>query len=229
MSLTEDDEVLAGEHALGLVDEAAREAADAQFAAAVDVWRERFSPLLGPDRAPPPHLWDRIVRQLPANDPGVRDPARPWRFATFAASAAAAVLLGLLVLRPDGEVPTPAPLPQVAQTPAARLLVAALAPEQGRGAVTVSYDEVSGRMTVTPVALDTDGRTPELWVIPGDGTPRSLGVIGATDPRILTVAADRRSVIRGGVTFAVSLEPAGGSPTGAPTGPVVMTGKLTQT
>lgn len=226
MPLTEGDEVVAGEHALGLVNEAAREAADAQFAAAVEAWRARFLPLLGPERAPPPQIWDRIVARLPANDRGMRDAARPWRLATLAASAAAAVLLGLLVLRPDGQAPAPVPAPQVAQTPDTRVLVAALTPERGRGALTVAYEPGSGRLTVTPAGFDPDGRTPELWVIPGDGKPRSLGVIGADAARVLRVADDRRALIQSGVTFAVSLEPAGGSPTGAPTGPVVMTGKL---
>ncbi len=224
--MTGDDDILAAEHALGLADASARESADALFAAAVEAWRQRFAPWAGPERAPPADLWTRIERQLPANDPGVRDPAKPWRFATFAASAVAAALLGVIVMRPGGDAPVPLPVPQVASTPQSRVMVAALAPESGRGGVTVAYDEVSGRLTVTPVAMDADGRTPELWIIPADGTPRSMGVIGERSARMMTVAADRRALMKGGVTFAVSLEPEGGSPTGAPTGPVVMTGTM---
>jgi anti-sigma-K factor RskA len=224
--MTEDDDIRAAEHALGLADEATREAADPAFAAAVEAWRGRFDPWLGPERAPRADLWARIERQLPANDPGVRDPARRWRFATFAASAVAAALLGVIVLRPGGDGPVPAPAPQVAAAPEARMMVAALSPKEGQGAVTVTYDETAGRMTVTPVGMDADGRTPELWVIPADGTPRSLGVIAEKEARTMIVPAERRGMIAGGVTFAVSLEPTGGSPTGAPTGPVVMTGTM---
>jgi anti-sigma-K factor RskA len=224
--MTEDDDILAAEQALGLADASAREAADAEFAAAVETWRRRFDPWLGGERTPPADMWSRIEQQLPANDPGERDPARPWRFATFAASAVAAALLGVIVVRPGGEAPAPVPAPQIAAAPQARMMVAALAPERGRGALTVTYDDASGRMTVTPVGMDAGGRTPELWVIPADGTPRSLGVIAAKDARTMIVPADRRTHSAGGVTFAVSLEPEGGSPTGAPTGPVVMTGTM---
>lgn len=224
--MTEDDDLLAAEHALGLSDQSAREASDPDFARSVDTWRRRLDPLLGTERAPPPHVWNSIVARLPANDAGVSDPARPWRFATFAASAAAAALLGVLVLRPDGEAPTPAPVPQVATAPAARMMVAALTPEQGSGTVTIAYDEREGRMTVTPVGMDPDGRTPQLWVIPADGKPRSLGVIAAADARTMIVPAGERTLLSGGVTLAVSLEPEGGSPTGQPTGPVVMTGTM---
>lgn len=222
--MTEDQDILAAEHALGLIDESAREASDPAFAAAVDAWRRRFEPWAGPERAPSPELWSRIERRLPANDPGERDPAQPWRFATFAASAAAAALLGVVVLRPGSDAT--APVPQIAATPQARMMVAALAPEQGRGAVTLSYDEASGRMTVTPVGMDAGGRTPELWVIPAGGAPLSMGVIGEKAARTMIVPAERRAHMRGGATFAVSLEPEGGSPTGAPTGPVVMTGTM---
>lgn len=224
--MTDDDDLLAAEHALGLADASAREAGDPAFAAAVEQWRLRFDPLLGPERTPPAELWGRILAQLPANDTGVADPARPWRFATFAASAAAAALLGVLVLRPDGEAPTPEPAPQVAEAPAARMMVAALTPEKGGGTVAIAYDDREGRMTVTPVGMDPDGRTPELWVIPADGKPRSLGVIAARDARTMIVPADQRALLSRGVTLAVSLEPEGGSPTGQPTGPVVMTGTM---
>jgi anti-sigma-K factor RskA len=219
--MSEDDDILAAEHALGLADESAREASDPAFAAAVEAWRERLTPLLGPDRAPPPELWDRIAKRLPANDP-----AKPWRIATFAASAAAAVLLGVLVLRPETQAPVPAPALPVA-APEAKMMVAALTPEQGGGSVSITYDDREGRMTVTPVGMDAGARTPELWVIPADGKPRSLGVIADKAARTMIVPAARRGMLTGGVTLAVSLEPEGGSPTGAPTGPVVMTGTMT--
>lgn len=225
--MTEDDDILAAEHALGLVDERQREERDSAFAAAVDLWRTRLDPLLGPGRAPPPRLWDRIAARLPANDLEERDPARPWRLATFAAAAAAAGLLGVLVLRPDGEPPAPSPAPQIAATPEAHMMVAALTPKEGAGTLTVTYDDREGRMTVTPVNMNADGRAPELWVIPADGKPRSLGVIADKAARTMIVAAGHRTMLAGGVTLAVSLEPQGGSPTGLPTGPVVMTGTMT--
>ena len=82
-------------------------------------------------------------------------------------------------------------------------------------------------MTVTPVGMDAGGRAPELWVVPADGRPRSLGIIAASDARTMIVASGHRPLLARGVTLAVSLEPVGGSPTGQPTGPVVMTGTMT--
>lgn len=217
--MNEDEDIRAAEHALGLSDETAREASDPAFAAAVDAWRARLDPLLGPERAPPAELWDRIATALPANDAG--DPARPWRFATLAASAVAAVLLGLLVTRPDG----PAPSPQVAATEA-HMMVASLTPKSGGGVVSVSYDPREGRMIVNPSGMDAGGKAPELWVIPADGKPRSLGVVADKSAATMVLPQDRRAMMSEGVTLAVSLEPAGGSPTGLPTGPVVMTGVM---
>lgn len=224
--MTEDDDILAAEHALGLADAQAREDGDAEFASAVDRWRARFAPLLNADRTPPADLWNRVLARLPANDDTRADPARPWRFATFAASGLAAMLLGVIALRPDAQAPVPAPVAVPVPPAPARMMVAALTPKDGAGSVAITYDDRDGRLTVTPVGMDAGGRTPELWVIPADGTPRSLGVIADRQARTMLVAADRRAMIARGVTFAVSLEPGGGSPTGLPTGPVVMTGTM---
>ena len=48
--MSEEDDLLAAEYALGLADESAREGSDPAFAAAVERWRARFNPLLGPER-----------------------------------------------------------------------------------------------------------------------------------------------------------------------------------
>jgi len=42
----------------------------------------------------------------------------------------------------------------------------------------------------------------------------------------LKLSAGNQALFSAGGTLAISLEPAGGSPTGAPTGPVIATGKL---
>jgi anti-sigma-K factor RskA len=72
---------------------------------------------------------------------------------------------------------------------------------------------------VPVTAVDGRGRFPELWIIPAGGKPRPVGMISGV--RSLTLAGGEAKA-----TFAVSLEPAGGSPTGAPTGPVIATGVL---
>jgi len=65
----------------------------------------------------------------------------------------------------------------------------------------------------------------ELWVIPKDGAPRSLGVINsAVDTEIHLAGLDTKLV--NGALMAVSLEPPGGSHTGSPTGRVVCKGSI---
>ena len=59
-----------------------------------------------------------------------------------------------------------------------------------------------------------------------DGVPRSLGVLSGTGSGELTIQQPVQQLIQDGATLAVSLEPAGGSPAGAPTGPVIASGKL---
>ena len=58
--------------------------------------------------------------------------------------------------------------------------------------------------------------------MPGQGAPRSLGLVSAQGATTVL----RTRLLDGTAAFAVSLEPAGGSPTGAPTGPVLSVGKL---
>jgi anti-sigma-K factor RskA len=65
-----------------------------------------------------------------------------------------------------------------------------------------------------------------LWVIPADGTPRSLGMIEKAGTTEMAMSAELKAWLVDGATLAVSLEPAGGSPTGLPTGPVIASGKL---
>ena len=58
--------------------------------------------------------------------------------------------------------------------------------------------------------------------VPGTGAPRSLGLVS---PRQVTTV-ERSGLRRDVAAYAVSLEPAGGSPTGQPTGPILALGKL---
>jgi anti-sigma-K factor RskA len=81
---------------------------------------------------------------------------------------------------------------------------------------------------VVPAAFAADAtRVPELWLIPADGKPRALGLLRADSAVTIVIPAALRPHASANATLAVSLEPPGGSPTGAPTGPVVATGKLT--
>lgn len=66
----------------------------------------------------------------------------------------------------------------------------------------------------------------ELWLVPGSGMTRSLGIFQPGENGELVIPADLRSQVADGATLAVSLEPFGGSPTGQATGPVIASGPL---
>lgn len=229
-----DDDLLAAELAIGLLDAVearaaeARAARDPAFAAAVEWWRERLGTLGAAAAAPPPGLWRAIATRLADNDDRVpaKGDARPWQFATAAVSAVAAGLLGVIVLRPAPVVPvvpvTPAPPTRSMAEP----LVASLSGTRG-DAVAVAFDRDARTLLVTPTILKRGRGDVELWVIPAGATkPVAIGVIHAAAPSRLTIARAEAALLVEGATMAISLEPRGGSPTGAPRGPVVATGKI---
>jgi anti-sigma-K factor RskA len=69
------------------------------------------------------------------------------------------------------------------------------------------------------------GKAHELWILPapgsGERSPVSLGLLPASGTQHLVLNAAQRAALAGAKQLAVSLEPAGGSPTGLPTGPVI--------
>jgi anti-sigma-K factor RskA len=72
-------------------------------------------------------------------------------------------------------------------------------------------------------------RAYELWMLPAGGAPVSLGLLPASGSaeRHIPAALGARLLTAAGL--AVSVEPAGGSPTGQPTGPVVYQAALVRT
>ena len=67
----------------------------------------------------------------------------------------------------------------------------------------------------------------ELWIVPADSAPLSLGTIQPSQSvRTVQLTAEQMAALQSQQLLAVSLEPAGGSTTGVPTGPVLYTGVL---
>lgn len=237
----DDFEALAAEYALGVLEGAERREAeslmtrDPAFAAAVARWREQLAPIaesVAPV-APPAGLWDRIDAEIaPAPRVAVReaDGGSLWQslafwrgFAGIATTAAAA--LGVIVVLPPPAPPATGFQNAVAQGP----VMAAPVMGEGGAIVAAAYDPKDSMVVVTPtgkVAL-TAAQSMELWIIVGDRAPRSLGVIDPANPSLHRMPADVRKELAAGAALAISIEPRGGSPTGAPTGPVVAQGKLT--
>jgi anti-sigma-K factor RskA len=239
-------------------DAQARIASDFSFAALVAAWERRLGELhtLTGDAEPPPAVWDAIKAKLPQTAPSsamqlpevaprddVRVLAGPdllllhgrlvrWRTAAAFTGSLAAVLLAWLVASTIAPERLPAPLrPKPAAAPAARAGSSGFVVVLQRDAVSPAFilivDPARQSLMLHRVGAPKEpGKTYELWLIssrlPG---PRSLGLVGSGD---VTRVSDPLVADIGDATFAVSLEPDGGSLTGAPSN-VVFLGKPVET
>jgi anti-sigma-K factor RskA len=225
--------LIAGEYVLGTLDAAQRReidgAADPAMQRDIHGWERQFAALALtlPPIAPRPVVWLGLMHAI---EPGrrarapARAPALRLLQAWAALATAASLVLGFGLYR---ELRAPLPTPAIVAEPvAATTLVAAIdVPKVGvpwTVAIVPSRNEITLHTTgLADPARDGDA---ELWLI-ADGKPVSLGLfpkeavsVRRTLPRELTFTA--------GATLAVSLEPRGGSTTGAPTGPVITTATL---
>lgn len=233
--------VLAAEYALGLLTgddrlEAERLASsDPDFAREAARWRGRLAPMIGEvdETAPPATVWQRIAAATGEGSQSsnvilLQRRVRAWRGAAAAMTALAASLAVFLVMEPR-PAPVPTPAPHAKKAPAAPL-VAMLGNEQSQTKVVASWNPATRQLVLAVAgAMPADpNHSHELWVIPSDGKPRSLGTMGgakATHKQIADAVAD---LLTQGATIAISVEPPGGSPSGAPTGPVVASGALSR-
>ena len=88
-----------------------------------------------------------------------------------------------------------------------------------------AHDDYLQAEPLTLAAVDPQ-RSLELWAIPADGKPISLGVIPAGGKGKVELSEAQKALIGKPMARAVSLEPKGGSPTGQPTGRVLYQGAL---
>lgn len=93
--------------------------------------------------------------------------------------------------------------------------------------VSIAADSGMSEITISAgLPLPPEGRSLELWVIPADGVPHSLGVIDGVIASTVKLSEKLRLFIAGDSILAISIEPAGGSPTGLPTGPLILSGRI---
>jgi anti-sigma-K factor RskA len=106
-----------------------------------------------------------------------------------------------------------------------RLRSASLAPTEGRpGRARVLLDVDSGEAAVVLAGVPAlePGKTYELWAIRGTKAPEPAGLLGVADAGGAALRVEPLKAPGEVTAFAVSIEPAGGSP--SPTGPVVLVG-----
>jgi len=183
-------------------------------------WERYFAPLglaLRPEY-PPEDMWYRIQASLNRADDRktiakTKRGIWRWRVATLGSAAVAAGLAAFIVT----QKPEDATVPD--QT--AAQYVAVVTPEGSKDALIVELDLDAGTARVRPVGVSFEPeRDLQVWRIAPERAPVPVGLLLPEGETSLPLVADP------GDTIAISLEPKGGSTTGAPTGPVVYSGAL---
>lgn len=206
----DEDDALAAECALGVLEDEPRAAAhrrmamDAGFAARVARWQERLAPLndaYAP--VPAPEVLARIeARLFPA--PAPRLPRLAAIFGALAATAAALALAWVFLL-----LPPPA------------TMTARLATEDAALVYQADFDGQFLTVTRTAGTPAPEGQVHELWIIAPDAAPVSLGLLAGAELRLPYPTPPA------GWVLAVTVEPAGGAPGGVPSGPVIVSAQIT--
>ncbi len=221
----EELDTLAGEFVLGTLSPAQHAAMterlsrDPSLRAAVDAWEARLLDLttLAEPQPPSARLWGRIQRSLnELAPPSTQQHARVWQrlglWQGFSAvGLAASVLLAFTLLtRP---------------APSTQFVVVLVAPSsQAAGWVVQASD--SRMIELIPLGQDAvpEGMALQFWT-KGEQwrAPVSLGLVKPGEP--YRVPLQSLPPLEANQLFELTLEKAGGSPTGLPTGPVKFIGR----
>jgi len=227
-----DRDLLAAEYALGLLEgEALLEAcglaaSDRAFADAVERWHERLAPWFDEigEQAPPAAAWDRVRAAIAATAAGgevveLKRKLGLWQGLTAAATAVAASLALVVGFNATRQ-------PTAIETPAAPIMAASLMSPAKEVMLSAAFEADGKTLTLMPGKMaPPPGRTVQLWVIPADGRPRSLGMLGGTAER-MAIAPEMVEHFHQQPMLALSIEPKGGAPGGQPSGPMVASGQL---
>lgn len=237
----DDDAMLAAELALGVLDAPdraqamRRRLADPAFAAEVTAWEMRLADLCDECRPvpPPAELWHGIEARVAAGRAterqliAARDALRRWRFGALGAGAVAAGLALVLLLRPGApDLPPPVPAPVPGPTAPAPVVIAELRGGAEGPVLLAHYQPTDGALRIRAENMPETKLVPELWVIPADGVPRSLGAVRAAGTSDLEVAVPHRKLMHDGATLAITMEPATGVPHDKPSAPPVAAGQI---
>lgn len=246
--------LIAAQYVLGVLAGAARERVKSRMLQEkvlrdlVYAWERRLNPLAGmvaPEPVPA-HVWQAIMQQIEQADTTLHDAASPlWlqnpasdaaqpaltdvrykRWKTWAgfSSAIAAALALFIVFDPSDVVPM-VHLPS-SQTIAQQVQdIAVLSSSDKTPAWIVRREKDQLVLLNLNAAAVPQQHDLELWTIQGNQPPQSLGVLQMRNGQAV-LSNIRAGQISKDSVLAISLEPVGGSPTGAPTGEVLYTGNI---
>lgn len=216
-------DALAGEYVLGTLNDAERREFEAELArdpglrTAVAAWANRLQPLADstPPVAPPPGLRQRVLDGLKGKVVPMKASRAKrmvsWTLGLSALGAVAAALIVALIMPKAPDIGG----------------YAMLRDQTGKPALAFQVDHAHKELIVQATMPEAGaGHDYELWIIPAGGAPKSLGVVPAAARDERAIPPEISPLVAEGATLAISLEPAGGSKTGAPTGPVLFTGTL---
>ncbi|SLN19686.1 anti-sigma factor [Pseudooctadecabacter jejudonensis] len=218
------DDALAGEYALGLLtgdahaDASKRARTDIAFALKVNAWQNHFAAIAeAVDPVTPPRGLFRKIRRQAFEETLWGYIRQIGLIPAFVGAAAAALILYVTVqfdVFNTGQEPTPT-------------MIAEMVAEDDTLVVAAAFTS-DGRLFVDRrIGASAPDRSLELWLIAGDAAPVSLGVLAADQTlNEIEVPAELQDSLAG-ATLAISDEPQGGSPTGAPTGAVLAVGQIT--
>lgn len=210
---------LAADYSIGLMPSTARRRFenllldDPLLRAEVAQWQQSLVGLtssLAPQPVPE-RVWQHIVARIEPQQLHVPEKPPFWswmRLTAAACSLLVAVIVGVIYNRDKAE------------------FNATLLAGNQQPALTVEAFDHYLKVEPVTVASVESGRSLELWAIPADGVPVSLGVIPDDGKGRVELSASQRQLLGSQTTMAITLEPKGGSPTGKPTGPILYKGQL---
>ncbi len=242
-------ERLAAEYVLGTLHGGARRrfaawlTADAALRRTVNEWEARLNPMASavPESVPPKRLWDKVAaaisgrKSLPHGRSAIWDSLAFWRGFGLTASGLAAALAVFVALRPPEIVERVQVVERVVEKPMRvsdganpwqPSFVATLKDRDGKTMMMLYVGRNSDELWVKYEgdSMPKDASL-ELWGVDAAGKPKSLGIIRNSGSNTMKLPAMAEKSVNNFKTLAVSMEPVGGSTTGAPTGPVMYQGE----
>ena len=210
---------LAADYAIGLMPATARRRfeqlllEDATLRAELAQWQESLVSLTEalPEQPVPDRVWQGITERIEPQVLHVPEKRPFWNWLRVTAAVCSlliAVFLGVHYISDNARYS------------------ATLVNADAKPAMQVQAHENYLQVEPLTLAAVEPGQSLELWAIPADGKPISLGVIPAGGKGKVELSETQKALIGKPIALAVSLEPKGGSPTGQPTGPVLYQGVL---